>query len=115
MRLGIVVFADALALLACPSAFAALSCWRVALAERADGLAVDDAVAKLFCQVCFAAVCARAEVFDDRVSGGDFLFHVFAFCDVTCETAPGLRPDRCVCTIPAGRAMYLFARTDKPV
>ena len=87
VRVGI---AHALAALGCASAFAALSCWRVALAERADGLTVNDCVSELFSEVCFAALDAAADVVDDRERGFDF--HVAAVVMLLGQTAPGRHP-----------------------
>ena len=87
VRVGI---AHALAALGCASAFASLSCWRVALAERADGLTVDDCVSELFSEVCFAALRAVADV-DDRCVG-ELDFHVAAVVMLLGQTAPGRHP-----------------------
>ena len=56
-----------------PSAFAALSCLRVAYAGRAHGLAFDYLVSELFREVCLTAVHARAQV--DRRCVGELVFH----------------------------------------
>ena len=87
VRVGI---AHALAALGCASALALLGCWRSVLAGRADGLSVDDFVSELFREVCFAAVCAGADVNRWRV--GELVFHVAAVVMLIGQTAPGRHP-----------------------
>ena len=62
------------------------------MAGRAHGLAVDDDVTKLFCQVCFAAPAARANV--DRRRVGELYFHVVCLSMLLVMVAPGSHADR---------------------
>ena len=62
------------------------------MAGRAHGLTFDDDVTELFCQVCFAAPAARANVNCRRV--GVFDFHVVCLSMLLVMVAPGSHADR---------------------